>query len=417
MRGWCTASSGRLKALGVLMLIVGPALLLSAQDKNLTEPDPFQALPFERWVREGSHQEIRWKTRVFYVGLSNDQRLIARLEVTVDGKELTSRGNKGRIIALIKFSDSAGHVYLNDGKVEMNNLKPYAKNSDVQQTWDSFVLPGDYTVAVALYHTETKEHNFAVHKLHVPALKNDPLPNVWQGLPEVEFWAPIDVPEQDVLFHPEIEGRLHLPLATHSALHLEVLVDLSASDLFHGSEIRYNRYLHAVVPALKTLTQIEMGDGILDLVTLDLLQRRVTFEQDAVKNLDWPVLRNAIKEMGPTRVSVQVLKTRDPSPVFLRDEVARRIAVAHSEPLHVFILIGSPLSFYSFRGLGSSPLPADCHCHIYYLEYDSSYRHEYSAIGNVKKMLSPLKIKAFSVHSPQEVRRVLARILNELSEM
>ena len=417
MLRWRTVSSGLLRPLIVLMLIVGPALLLSAQDKNPAEPNPFQALPFEQWVQEGPHQEIHWKTRVFYVGMSNDQRLIARLEVIVDGKELTSRGNKGRIIALIKFSDSAGRVYLNDGKVEMNNLKPDAKNSDVQQTWDSFVLPGDYTVAVALYHTETKEHNFALHKLHVPTLKNDPLPNAWQGLPGVEFWAPIDVPEQDVLFHPEIGGRLHLPLTTHSAVHLEVLADLSASDLFHGSEIRYNRYLHAVVPTLKTLTQIEMGDGVLDLATLDLLQRRVTFEQDAIKNLDWPVLRNAIKEIGPTRVSVQVLKTRDPSPVFLRDELARRIAVAHSESLHVFILIGSPLSFYSFGGLGSSPLPSDCHCYIYYLEYDSSYRREYSAIGHVKKMLGPLKINAFSVHSPQEVRRALARILSELSEM
>lgn len=401
----------------MFLLTAAPLLPLSAQDKDHTEA-PFDGLLFEKWSHEAPSEQIHWKTRAFYVGLSSDQRLIARLEVWVDGKELTSRGNKGRLIALVKITDSAGHAYQNEGKIEMGNLKPETKNSDIMQSWECFVLPGDYMVALGLYHTETKEHDFATHRLHVPALKNDPLPNAWQSLPAVEFWAPADAEHQDVLFHPEIQGRLSLPLATHHPLHVEVLADLSPSDLFHGSATRYDRYLYAAVPALKALAQIEVRDGVLDLAVLDLLQRRVTFEQSAVKDVDWPRLKAALKEMEPSRVSVKVLKAREQSPVFLRDELARRIAAEHSELLPVFILIGSPLSFYSFGGLGGSPLTDECHCRIFYLEYDSSFRRtQFSAIGHVKKMLRPLQINAFSVHSPEEMRRVIAKILNELSEM
>lgn len=418
MRARRPASSCVLRALLLFLLVAAPLLPLSAQDQDHSEGSPFEILPFEKWAREASAQQIRWKTRAFYFGLSSDQRLIARLEVWVDGKELTSRGNKGSLIALVKITDSAGRVYLNDGKIEMGNLKPEAKNSDIMQSWECFVLPGDYMVAMALYHTETKEHDFVTRKLHVPALKNDPLPSVWQGLPAVEFWAPTDAEHQDVLFHPEIQGRLSLRLASRHPLHVEVLADLSPSDLFHGSETRYDRYLYAAVPALKALAQIQLQDGTLDVAILDLLQRRVTFEQSAVKDLDWPRLKVALKEMEPGRVNVQVLKAREQSPVFLRDELARRIAAESSERLHVFVVIGSPLSSYSFAGLGSSPLANECHCRVFYLEYDSSFRHsQFSAIGHVKKMLKPLEINAFSVHSPEEMRRVIAKVMNELSEM
>lgn len=417
MRRRRPAFSCILRVLLLFLLVAAPLLPLSAQDKDYTEA-PFDGLLFEKWSHEAPSEQIHWKTRTFYVGLSNDQRLIARLEVWVDGKELTSRGNKGRLLALVKITDSAGHVYQNEGKIEMGNLKPEAKNGDIMQSWECFVLPGDYMVALALYHTETREHNFATHRLHVPALKNDPLPNAWHSLPAVEFWAPGDAEHKDVLFHPEIQGRLSLPLATRYPLHLQVLADFSPSDLFHGSERRYGRYLYAVVPVLKALAQIEIRDGVLDLAILDLLQKRVTFEQSAVKDLDWPRLKAALNEMEPGRVSVQVLKAREQSPVFLRDELARRIAAEHSELLRVFILIGSPLSSYSFGGLGVSPLGDECHCRVFYLEYDSSFRRtQFSAISHVKKMLRPLEIHAFSVHSPEEMRRVIAKVMNELSEM
>src|SRR5262249_50431553 len=150
----------------------------------------------------------------------------------------------------------------------------------------------------------------------VPALKDDRLPEAWAGLPGVEFFAPLPPQEVDTMFRPDIDGRLHLPLATRRPVHLEVLADVSPSDLFRGSEKRYDQYLHALIPTVKTLSQIDVRSGVLDVAALDIVQRRVTFEQRGVKILDWPRLKKALKETAPGMVSVQTFKTRDPRPVF-----------------------------------------------------------------------------------------------------
>jgi len=397
--------------------------LSSAQnDKEKTETNLFELLPFAQWASEGPREQMRWSTSASYVGLSNHQRLVAHFEISVDGHELTKRGYKGQIIALVKVIDSAGNTYLDDNKVELNTLKPEAKHFDYVQSWDAFVLPGEYRVEMALYHTETKEHNFGRHKLRVPLLKEDGLPGAWNGLPAVEFWAPLQPQDVDTMFRPDIDGRLHLPLATGRPVHLELLADVSPSNLFRGSEARYDQYLHALIPTVKTFSQIEMGGGDLDVATLDIVQKRVTFEQRVVKNLNWPRLKQALKETAPGMVSVQSLQTRDPRPVFLRDELARRISLASSakpgDPLLVFIIVGSPLNSYSFAGLQGDALTEDCHCRVYYLEYDPALlRDRVSAITQVKRMLRPIKIQAFSVGSAEETRHVLAKILKEVAAL
>ena len=397
--------------------------LSSAQsDKEKTEANFFELLPFDQWASEGPREQMHWSTSASYVGLSNHQRLVAHFEISVDGHELTRRGFKGQIIALVKVIDSAGNTYLDDNKVELNTLKPEAKHFDYVQSWDAFVLPGEYRVEMALYHTETKEHNFGKHKLRVPQLKDDRLPDVWHGLPAVEFWAPLERQDVDTMFRPDIDGRLHLPLATGRPVHLELLADVSPSDLFRGSESRYDRYLHALIPTVKTFSQIDVGGGDLDVALLDIVQKRVTFEQRVVKNLNWPRLKEALKETAPGMVSVQSLQTRDPRPVFLRDELARRIhfesSTRHDDPLLVFIIIGSPLSDYSFANVESGSLPEECHCRVYYLEYDPYFgRYGFSAVTHVKRMLRPMKIEAFSVGSAEETRNVLAKILKEIAAL
>ena len=412
----------RLLNAALLLVLAACAVcpLSSAQaDTEKTETNFFELLPFDQWASEGPREQMQWSASASYVGLSNHQRLVAHFEISVDGHELTRRGYKGQVIALVKVIDSAGNTYLDDNKMEMSTFKPEAKHTVIVQSWDAFVLPGEYRVEMALYHTETKEHNFGKHRLRVPALKEDGLPDAWSGLPAVEFWAPLQPQDVDTMFRPDIDGRLHLPLATGRPVHLELLADVSPSDLFRGSEKRYDQYLHALIPTIKTFSQIDVGSGDLDVATLDIVQKRVTFEQRVVKNLNWPRLKEALKETAPGMVSVQSLTTRDPRPVFLRDELARRIRLANSakpgDPLLVFIIVGSPLSSYSFASLEGDALTEDCHCRVYYLEYDPALlRDRVSAITHVKRMMRPIKIEAFIVGSAEETRHVLAKILKEI---
>jgi len=247
---------------------------------------------------------------------------------------------------------------------------------------------------------------------------------------------------------------------------LEVLADLRSSDTFKGSTAAYEQYLAVALPAFKAFSHISVSNGSLHLATLDLPQRRATFLQDDGKDLDWPRLKaTLIPTNGPGVVSVGSLRERHrQSPVFLREELVRRIDAASGpddqqapggakteESLHVFILIGSPMDLYAFPDLPPIELRKE-NCVLYYLQYefadqrrptpaeflrqnglsgiDSLIAHRPSkgdgpqvgrglngAVGNVERMLKPLKIHVFKVISAEDVRRALAKVMTEVSEM
>jgi hypothetical protein len=417
-----TGSRGPLAVL-LYLIVASTIALASQQNKAKPEPNPFEQLPFEQWAQQGKIEQLPWKTAAFFIGLSHHQRLVARFSMEVKAKVLARRGNEGHILGLVQLTDATGKTYRHYGTLEVNNIDLERSSSDLVDYWDAFVLPGTYTVDLALYHSATGEHSFVRRTLSVPALKNDPLLEAWRNLPTVEFVDPAHPPDKEMFFHPEIQGKLYLPLVTRSPVELEVLWDLTPSELFAGSQVRYNRYLIGAVPAFKAFSQIAVQNGSLDMAILELLRQEVTFEDKNVKTLNWPQLKDALNAMGPATVNVKTLEVHRPTPVFLRDELARRLnsqeaTAAGSHPVQVFIIFGSSLSYYSFKGIGNKPLPANCNCRVYYLEYDFSRANsEFSAIGNVEKMLRPLNVRSFRVHSPEGVRGALAKILSELAEM
>src|SRR6185437_20227 len=151
---------------------------------------------------------------------------------------------------------------------------------------------------------------------------------------------------------------------TKNPVQVDVLADLTPSDLFDGSARFYSRFLSVALPLVKDLSDIQVTNGTLNVSALDLRQRRVTFEQDKVKSLNWAVLKSAVApEDGPGMIDVRGLEVKQERPDFLRDEILRRLnpegedgsrpepASATSEkpatPFHVFIVVGSPMDFYA----------------------------------------------------------------------
>ncbi|HWZ42890.1 MAG TPA: hypothetical protein VNW97_05410 [Candidatus Saccharimonadales bacterium] len=418
-------SSTRPNILLPLVLLLGFAVALPAQQPP--EPSPFDHLPFEQWVREGPREQVPWETRATYLGLSGHQRLMADIEVRVGISALLQRPRQGQMLLLLKVTDSAGNEFRNFESLELdevNTSEKEAKHESIHFSWKAFFLPGEYRITTALYHSATGEHNVSEKKLRVPAFNKDRLPDVWRNLPAVEFWSPIKKDDLDLIFRPDIEGRLYLPLVTRRPLQVEVLADFAVSDIFHGSHYAYNRYLAAALPTLKTLSQIEVRSGTLDIAVLDLARQRVAFQQQEIKELDWANLKKALAENEASVVSISALRAKHPGPVLFREELMRRISTPGSNtsqagptPLRVFILMSSPLGLYSFDGLKSARLPEECSCVIYYLEYDSSRRPGFfSAIGHVKRMLLPQHVHAFSAYSSQGVHHALATILREVAE-
>jgi len=327
------------------------------------------------------------------------------------------------MIVLVELISPTGQQFRNYEEFRMKDMEPSVKRGEIDVFWDMYILPGDYKVTVALAIGDKGEHNLVQRTLHIDRPKKDPLPGVWSGVPEVEFLE-VKLQGPDAMFRSDVLTRLHLPLENQRPVQLEALVDVTVSDLFHGSTSFYNHYLEVALPLLKSLSQISMERGSLTVAMLDLHQRSVTFEQTDVKELDWPLARSVLApENGTAMVDIKELAKRRESPAFLQDELLRRLTssssqVAEERPVHVFVIVGSPMDFYSFRDLPRLPPGSEEKCVVYYLQFELlNPQYANGAVGNVRKMLKPLPVHVFKVRTAESIRLALAKILQEVAAM
>jgi hypothetical protein len=275
--------------------------------------------------------------------------------------------------------------------------------------------------------------------MHVVALKDDPLAAAWRDLPALEFLIAAEPP--DAWFRPELTGRLHLPLETKRPVHLDLFLnvtppeapDTPASRRAPGRARISNPNLAALLPSLKALLQVELAGGSMNVAALDMARRRVSFEQQNVKDLDWPRLRDALAETKANVIDVGALQGRKQNAAFFRTEMVRRIsersatpAGEAADPLRVFIVLGNPTAFEEGSDLHPIKLDEECRCHVFYISYQlppTAPRRPWvrpaptAQRDAIPGLLNPLHPRVFKVGSPQDFRKALAKILIEISQM
>jgi hypothetical protein len=423
----CRRSMSQLATRSALAVLTWTALAASVPAQRTAQQALFTEASFDRWQAEGQREQVPWKVRLFPAKLSVHQRLEAGIEVHLPLKEISARQNH-RIILLLQVIDHSSRRYRTGQILDVDNAGPNASTpkGDVPFSWGMFVLPGEYDVEVAFYDCQTGEHNLLRHKLSVAALTNDPLPAAWRGLPSVEFLSPA-TGGLDGLYRSDMEGRLNLPLRTARPLHLEVLADMTASEVFLGDTKDYEHYLAGVLPIVKVLSQVSPSKGSVSVAALDLDRQRVTVEQPNLQELNWSPLKDSLAAgNGPAVVSVRSLMERRHSPVFLRDELVRRMADAAlapapaGDPLVVFVVVGGPLDSYSFPDLPAISLSSQPDCAVFYLQYDPGKTGPRGPTGGIKKlekMLRPLHVRTFTVRSAESIRQALARVMEEISKL
>jgi hypothetical protein len=424
------------KALLFVLSIVASAPQVFAQGGSL---DPtIGGIPFERWLTEGGQTQIRWTAGVSGGQLSSHQRLLARVTIQLDGVELEKRRGKGQLILLVQFKDGAGRVYRTHQSFELQAVTEAARGQYFVYTQDALVAPGDYRVTFAVLATATQEHSIAQRTLHVAALKNDPLPEAWRDLPPVEFLS--DAATPDAWFLPSVSGRLHLPLETRRPVRIELLVNVTPSE--QASAMRRNsRTLGALIPALKVLSQIDAHNGSLNIAALDLARRRVCFEQDAVRDLDWPRLKVSLAQADPNVIDVHSLENRGQNAQFFLAEVSRRIAAKQpAEPVCIMIVLSGPVVFERGEDLHPIQPTNNLNCRVFYIRYYARPMRPPSApllpssasgrrsipptrsasgaeMDYLEQTLKPLKPRLFDVYSAQQFRKTLGALLDEISRI
>jgi hypothetical protein len=423
------AWSARLSAVPFAALV---AFCFAAEGPPQGSPDPVVAsLPFEDWFKQTDQTHLRWTLEVVEPVLSTHQRLVSRIRVKIDGDELVRRKGKGQFLVLVQIADESGGVWQTHNEIDLEHLPESMRANDIEYLVPFFLLPGQYTLSVAAYDTATGEHMAARRKLHAAPLKNDPLPNAWQGLPAIEFVPAAQPP--DTWFLPSIETRLHLPAATKKKTRIDILLNLTPSERLSGSTAIQNRQMASLLPAFKAITQVEWSGAEVNAAFLDLSQRKVVFEQKNLKTVEWDRAAGTLAERAPGIVDIKALENRKFSADFFVKQVSRRVSERDDSP-HAVIVLTSPVTFDP--GVNLNPIEAAPRedLKVFYIRYQSlppavlfRNRGPGGGIGirgslgpqsdQIEPLLKGLAPHLFDVSNPTQLRKALAAMINEIGAM
>lgn len=434
------------KPLPLLVLGLAGISTVHAQGNGALDP-ALSAMPFERWLAEGEPTSLRWTVRVGAALLNNHQRLQTRVEVQVDGNELVSRKGHGELGVMIQFEDSAKRLYQTHGAIDLQEVKDDTGKSNIQYLQDAFVLPGDFRVSVVMFDAKTRDHWAQQKTLHVNPLRNDPLPGAWKDLPAVELLHAADPP--DSWYVPYISSRLQVPVAPRRPVRVEVLMNASPSGPSRGlnTGTANNRNLANLVPALKVFSQMEVAGGSLHITLLDISNRHVIFEQDAVHQLDWTRLSAALTQADPNKIDVRSLEHREQNAPYFVQQVRERLAAsttaagAAAEPVRVLIVLAAPMTLDSGEKIRVPESEAKQQGPLYYVRYhlpperaplgfeplSRMGRRGYGgmpqpagpaeAFDSLQPLLKPLQPRLFDVYSPDQFRKALSTLLEEIARL
>jgi hypothetical protein len=245
---------------------------------------------------------------------------------------------------------------------------------------------------------------------------------------------------------------LQVPVATRRPVRVEVLMNASPSGPSRGlnTGTANSRNLANLVPALKVLSQMEVAGGSLHITLLDISKRRVIFEQDAVHQLDWQRLRDALTEADPNKIDVKSLEHREQNASYFMQQVRERLgpsgspAGAANEPVHVLIVLAAPMTLDSGDKsriiIDSETKPQGS---LYFVRYhlppvrtplgpdpmSRMGRRGYSgglqplptgpaeAFDSLQGVLKPLQPRLFDVYSPDQFRKALSSLLDEIARL
>ncbi len=420
--------------------------------------DPeFDKVPFDQWfIGGGGETQLKWTERTLPLLLSLHQRLMARVQVTLDGAEAAKRKGEGQLLFLIQLADSGGRLYQDHISYDLAKVEDGMRAQELNLTESIFVLPGDYAVSLAIYDTATKEHSVKKTRMRIPPLKVDPLPDAWRSLPPVEFVEPTEPTEtDDRWFLPKERGKLNLPLTLRHPLQIDVLVNLTPTEE-HARELgTQDRNLSIFVPVLKVLSQMTASGLDFNVNLDDISRQKVTYRQNDVHNLDWGKMKASFPQASSGSIDVKSLADRRHNAAFLGSEIQRKCASAEpsAKSAHVVIVLSGPMVFDTGQEFLQPLARLSANCRVYYIRVQMPRvrtivpgsdmgRHRGFGMGGggidgfpgrsrmpqpeaetsitndldqLVPLLRPLDLRLFDITTAEQFRKALATIISEIS--
>jgi hypothetical protein len=415
----------------LILLLLGAIFVAGASGERGTLDPAFEKIPFDRWLGEREQAPFHWTATVPRAELSFHQRLMAHVEIKLDGRDLETRRGNGQLMFFVQITDGDGTRYQDHSHIELNKLDENIRNAYLEFSQRAFFLPGDFRVAVVILDTATGEHGARQMQFRVAPTQHQLLPGVWRDLPPVEFVSNQESPASWYL--PDIRGRLQLVASVHSQARLNVILNVALSAPARGSRPAPSGDLAALLPTLKAISQTGSSSLSEHVELLDLSRRRAVFQQNEVHDLDWPRLKASLEEANTASIDVHSLSERHHDAHFFVTQV-RSLLRTSAEPC-VLVVLTAPVAFESGEDLEPISLEGLTACHVVYIRYRAPApvvplgsqlggrgrgsrmggpatrnRPSQDVIDQLEATLKPLSPKVFDVSTPEQMARALADI-------
>jgi hypothetical protein len=415
------------------------AVVLAGESGQRGSLDPaFQRIPFDQWLGEHGQAPFRWTVAVPHGELSFHQRLMARLEIKVDGRGLESRRGDGELVFFYQITDRAGTRYQDHTSIQLSKLDENVRAIDLEVTQRAFLVPGDYRLAVGLLDTGTGEHSARQSQFRI-ASPHNVLADAWHDLAPVEFIGNQEPP--DGWYLPGIHGRLQWAASVHSPARINIILNVAPSIPVPGSRRSQSGALAALLPTLKVISQTGSPSLSEHVELLDLARRRAAFQQDQVHDLDWPRLKASLDDSSTASIDVHSLTERHHDAQFFVSQVRTLLRASEKQPC-VLVVLTNPVAFESGEDLepvSREALPA---CSVFYIRYHEPVarvspfdqqmggrgrgsrrggpirnRPPQEVVDQLEATLKPLGPKVFDVATPEEMTKALGEIEKSLLAM
>ena len=415
-----------------LLISLGSALLAQAPGQRGPLDPAFEKIPFDQWLGERGQGPFRWAVEPTRIELTFHQRLIAQIEVKVDGRSLESRRGDGELVVFYQITGREGTRYQAHATVQLSKLDENIKAANLEVTHRAFVLPGDYQLAIGVLDAGTGEHSATLSKFRVPAPRNF-LPDAWHGLAPVEFIGQEQPP--DSWYLPGVDGRVQWAASVHSPARINIILNVAPSVPAPGTHHATSGGLAAVLPTLKVISETGSPSVSEQVELLDLPRRRIPFQQDQVRNLDWPRLKASLNDATTASIDVHSLTERHHDAQFFVSQVRSLLRASEKQPC-VLVVLTNPVAFESGEDLepiSTEALPA---CSVFYIRYHEPApafpqfdpqmgrsrsrrggpvrNRPQEVVDQLEATLKPLRPKVFDVAMPEEVTKVLEEIERSL---
>jgi hypothetical protein len=348
-----------------ILLFLSAVLVAPASGQREALDPAFDKIPFDQWYGERDQTRLRWTASVSRAELSFHQRLLARVEIKLDGRDLESRRGEGNLVFFVQITDRDGARHQNHGSIELSKLDENIKAATLEYSQSAFFLPGDFKLAVAILDTTTGEHSTRQAEFRVAPQHNDLLSEAWSDLPAVEFVGSEGSP--DGWYLPDIRGRLQWAASVHSPARINVILNVAPLVPMPGARRTNSGDLAALLPTLKAISQTGSSSVSEHVELLDLARRRAVFHQGDVHDIDWPRLKASLGEANTASIDIQSLSERHHDAQFFVSQVRSLLRAA--EGPCVLVVLTAPVAFESGEDLEPISLEDLPACRVIYIRY------------------------------------------------